>query len=96
MVHGLPHVKHVHQLCVDCITTKLKLSLFPLQKKQQMEVLLDLVHDNLCGPIMLVTPTGKQYFLLLVDDRSRYMWVEFLTAKSDTLIAIKNSKQRWR
>jgi hypothetical protein len=43
-----------------------------------------------------VTPTGKQYFLLLVDDRSRYMWVEFLTAKSDTLVAIKNSKQRWR
>lgn len=54
-----------------------------------MEVLLDLVHDDLCGPIMLVTPTGKQYFLLLVDDRSRYMWVEFLTAKSDTLVAIK-------
>jgi len=29
MVHGLPHVDHVHQLCADCVTTKLKRSPFP-------------------------------------------------------------------
>ena len=29
MVHGLPHIEHVHQLWRDCITTKLKRSLFP-------------------------------------------------------------------
>jgi len=29
MVRGLPHVKNVHQLCTDCVTTKLKRSPFP-------------------------------------------------------------------
>ena len=24
MVHGLPQVDHVHQLCADCVTTKMK------------------------------------------------------------------------
>jgi transposase InsO family protein len=89
MVHGLPHIEHVHQLCADCITTKLKRSLFPLQAKRREEGLLDLVHGDLCGPITLATPGDKQYFLLLVDDKSRYMWAVLLAVKSDTLAAIK-------
>ena len=51
--------------------------------------MLDLVHGDLCGPITPATPGGKQYFLLLVDDKSRYMWVSLLVAKSDTLAAVK-------
>ena len=51
--------------------------------------MLDLVHGDLCGPITPATPGGKQYFLLLIDDKSRYMWVALLTAKSDTLVAVK-------
>jgi hypothetical protein len=89
MVHGLPHIEHVHQLCADCVTTKLKRRPFPSQAKRRAEGLLDLVHGDPCGPITPVTPGGKQYFLLLVDDKSRYMWVALLAAKSDTLVAIK-------
>ena len=33
------------------------------------------MHGDLCGPIAPETPNGSKYFLLLVDDRSRYMWV---------------------
>jgi hypothetical protein len=29
MVHGIPHIDHVHQLCANCVTTKLKRSPFP-------------------------------------------------------------------
>ena len=47
-----------------------------------------MVHGDLCGPITPATPGGKQYFLLLVDDKSRYMWVTLLAAKSDTLAAV--------
>ena len=35
--------------------------------------ILDLVHDDICGPITLMTPSDSRYFLLLVDDKSRYM-----------------------
>jgi transposase InsO family protein len=36
-----------------------------------------------------VTPGGRRYFLLLVDDATRYMWVVLLTAKSEASSAIK-------
>ncbi|XP_074324194.1 uncharacterized protein LOC141659023 [Apium graveolens] len=37
----------------------------------------------------LETASGKRYFLLLVDDFSRYMWVYFLKANNDVLDAFK-------
>ncbi|XP_066341538.1 uncharacterized protein [Miscanthus floridulus] len=81
-------------LCADCVTTKLKRTPFLSQAKRRTEGLLDLVHGDLCGPISPATPGGKQYFLLLVDDRSRYMWVALLAVKSDTLVAMKKF-QAW-
>lgn len=42
---------------------------------------LELVHGDLCGPITLATPGGKKFFLLMVDDYSRYMWMELLPSK---------------
>jgi hypothetical protein len=94
MVQGLPPIDRVHQLCIECVTTKLKRRPFPLQAKRRAEGLLDLVHSNLCGPITPPTPGGKQYFLLLVDDKSRFMWVALLAAKSDTLAAVKKFQAR--
>jgi transposase InsO family protein len=35
------------------------------------------------------TPSGRHYFLLLVDDATRCMWVVLLTAKSEASSAIK-------
>jgi hypothetical protein len=94
LVHGIPRINHIDQLCADCIATKMKRSSFPSQAKRQPNGLLDLVHGDLCGPIASVTPGGKKYFLLLVDDRSRFMWVALLTAKSDTLVAVKMFKAK--
>jgi transposase InsO family protein len=50
---------------------------------------LELVHGDLCGPVKPATPGGRRYFLLLVDDATRYMWVVLLTAKSEASSAIK-------
>jgi hypothetical protein len=36
-----------------------------------------------------VTPGGKKYFLLLIDDKSMLMWLVLVAAKSDTLAALK-------
>jgi transposase InsO family protein len=36
-----------------------------------------------------VTPGGRRYFLLFVDDATCYMWVVLLTAKSEASSAIK-------
>jgi transposase InsO family protein len=89
MAKGLPYVDHIHQLCVDGVTTKLKRSPFPSQAKWRAAGMLDLVHGDLCGPITPSTPGGKRYFLLLVDDKSRYMWLVLLAVKSDILTTLK-------
>lgn len=42
---------------------------------------LQLVFVNLCGPITPATPAGDKYFMLLVDDFSRWMHVYVLKSK---------------
>jgi len=50
---------------------------------------LQLLHGDLCGPISPPTPSGNRYFLLLVDDFSRYMWIALLPSKDGAAAAIK-------
>ena len=47
---------------------------FPRQANFRAKEKLELVHGDLCGPVTPATPGGRRYFLLLVDDHSRYMW----------------------
>jgi hypothetical protein len=52
------------------------------------------VHGDLCGPIsprtrrMLLAMFTTIYFLLLVDDMSRYMWLTLLRSTADAPAAI--------
>ena len=55
---------------------------------------LELIHGDLSGPIMPATNGGRRYFLLLMDDCSRYMWLQLLTSKDKVAAAIKKFKTR--
>jgi hypothetical protein len=50
------------------------------------------VHEDLCGPVTPVTPVGRRYFLLLVDNLSRYMWVVVLGSKGEAADAIRRAQ----
>jgi hypothetical protein len=50
--------------------------------------------EEWCSPIMMATPGGKKYFLLVVDNKSRFMWLMLLAAKSDTLATVKRFQAR--
>jgi transposase InsO family protein len=50
------------------------------------------VHGDLCGPVTPATPGGRRYFLLLVDDLSRYMWVVVLGSKGEAADAIRRTQ----
>jgi transposase InsO family protein len=89
MVHGLPPISHTEQFCDTCVLTKHRRGVFPKQSKYHADKALELVHDDLCGPVKPVTPDGRRYFLLLIDDATCYMWVVLLTAKSEASSAIK-------
>ena len=89
MVRSLPDIEHVEQLCEFCMATKQRRASFLAAAKYRAQGLLDLVHDNLCGPITPATPGGRRHFMLLVDDLSWYMWVRLLRSKDEAPAAIK-------
>ena len=45
---------------------------------------LELLHVDLMGPTRTDSLGGKRYIMVIVNDFSRYTWVEFLREKSVT------------
>jgi hypothetical protein len=89
MVRGLPPISHAEQFCDTYVLAKHRRGIFLKQSKYRTNRALELVHSDLYGPVKPATPGGRRYFLLLVDDTTRYMWVVLLTAKSEASSAIK-------
>lgn len=89
LVRRLSHITHHHQICDGCLVGKQGCLPFPQAMSYRVNDRIDLVHGDLCGPIMPATYGGKKYFLLLVDDMSRYMWVVLLHGKDEAADAVK-------
>jgi hypothetical protein len=83
MVRGLPCLDHVEQFCDVCVLTKQRRLPLTQQSSFRAKERLELVHGDLCGPVTPTTLGGRRYFLLLVDDLSRYMWVMILGSKGE-------------
>src|SRR4028118_2218566 len=45
----------------------------------------ELIHTDLHGPFPCKSAGGKHYFVVFVDDATRFIWVRFLAKKSDLL-----------
>jgi transposase InsO family protein len=50
---------------------------------------LELLHMDLFGPIAYISIGGSKYYLVIVDDYSRFTWVFFLQEKSQTQEILK-------
>jgi hypothetical protein len=46
---------------------------------------LELIQGDICGPITPAMLGGKHYFLLLVDEFSRYVWIVLLKTKEEAV-----------
>jgi hypothetical protein len=88
----MPPVEHVKEFCDGCAIVKQHRTLFPRATGFRAEKPLELVHMDLCGPITPPTAGGKKYFLLLIDDHSRYMWLELIRTKDEALRFFKKVK----
>ncbi|KAJ9556623.1 LOW QUALITY PROTEIN: hypothetical protein OSB04_011237 [Centaurea solstitialis] len=84
LVKGLPETRlSKDTLCPACEQGKMKRSSHPPKMDSNSKNPLDMIHMDLCGPTRTESLARKKYMLVLVDELSRFTWLEFLRAKSD-------------
>lgn len=90
LVGGMPKISKPTQVCEGCLVGKQTRRPYPLQSNYRAKMRLEIVHGDLCGPITPPTPSGNQYFMLLVDDYTRAMWVYLMKTKDEAFQVFKN------
>ena len=95
LVKGLPKIKfEKDHLCSACEMGKLKRSAHRSKADPSYDKPLQLLHVDLCGPISVQSLGGKKYILVLIDEFSRFTWVEFVRKKSHVPIILINLLKR--
>ena len=86
-------VKTSNMVCKECVMVKQHISTFS-NKKFTTTKKLDIVHTDLSGPTKTRGFYGERYFMILVDEFTRMMWVAFLKKKSEAFEKFKIFKNR--
>jgi transposase InsO family protein len=83
--------KHVQHHCKHCVIGKMhKLPFAPSQFHSTQP--LELIHSDVWGPAPVNSSNGYRYYLLFVDDYSRFSWLYLLKHKSDVLTTFTHFK----
>jgi hypothetical protein len=75
MVTGIPplHVEH-DGVYRGCALGKNAKGTF-LNSDNRSKGILDLIHSDLCGPMMIASLSGYLYYVIFIDDYSKKMWI---------------------
>ena len=92
IVEGIHVIKDDHIKCVACALGKQHRKEFPNHEEKRHTELLKLKHTDVCGPMQTRSLGGAWYFLIFVDDRSRFIWVYFLRRKDNVFEYFKEFK----
>lgn len=85
-------IQHPDQVCQACLAAEQTRKPFPNSAKWRAEEPLQLVHVDLCGPITPFTVVGNKYFMMLVDDCTRWTTVFMLKTKDQVVDAFVKFK----
>ena len=55
---------------------------------------MDYVHYDIWGPAKVISKGGSQYYMSLIDDYSRRVWIYLFKNKSDALAKFKKWKTK--
>ena len=92
MAGGVPLIQKPDQVCQSCLAAKQTRLSFPRSVVWRAEEPLGLIHVDLCGPINPVSVSGNKYFMLLVDDCTRWCSVYMLKSKDEAVEAFVKFK----
>ena len=89
-IRGIPKLRIVEgKVCGECQIGKQVRMSHPMLEHQTTSKVLELLHMDLMGPMQVESLGGKRYVLVVVDDFSRYTWVNFIREKSDAFDVFK-------
>ncbi|PKU75744.1 Retrovirus-related Pol polyprotein from transposon TNT 1-94 [Dendrobium catenatum] len=102
---GHPHLRTLHKIaqtnpslhipklssfscntCIQCKCHKLPFELAKSRAKSPLE----LVHTDVWGPAPIISTQGYKFFVIFIDDCSRYTWLFPIIHKSDVFGIFKN------
>jgi hypothetical protein len=76
--------------CVSCTEAKQSVKPFPSRSESARQNKGELTHIDVWGKYDISSISGHQYYLLLVDDATRYVTVYFLKGKNEASNYVKN------
>ena len=95
LVRGLKDVKfEKNKLCSACQADKQVANTYPTKTYMSTIRVLELLHMDLFGPTTYKSLRGNLYYLVIVDDCSKYTWVFFLHDKTEVAACFKKFAKR--
>jgi hypothetical protein len=92
LVDGLPNIHFSKGICEGCVLGKHPQEKFDKGKTQRASSTLDIIHSDLMGPFTHPSIIKSRFFLIFVDDFSRFTWIYFLRKKSEVFQHLKDFK----
>ncbi|KAG8503616.1 hypothetical protein CXB51_001792 [Gossypium anomalum] len=85
MVENFIKTVQIEDLCEVCQMGKQARLPFPANTTWRASSKLELVHSDVWGPMRTESLNGNRYFILFIDDCTRYCWIYFLKHKSEVV-----------
>jgi hypothetical protein len=99
-VRRLPQIAHGVSItssitpsrCESCIIGKHPRGSHPPSESPPASRFLELIHSDVCGPLPVLTPHHKCYFIILLDDHTGVLDLQLLASKDQALEACSDGK----
>lgn len=78
-----------NKVCEICVHAKQTRDVFPISSNKT-SVPFDLIRCNLWGPYRVQSHSGARYFITIVDDYTRIVWLFVLSTKNEVMRTIKD------
>jgi hypothetical protein len=92
LVDSLPDIHFSKGVCEGCVLRKHPQEKFSKGKSQRSSTPLYLIHSDLMGPFLHPSINKVRFFLIFVDDLSRFTWIYFLRKKYEVFQHLKDFK----
>jgi hypothetical protein len=91
MVEGMYNCSLDFDFCEHCVYGKKNRVRFPSGAMRE-EIILQLVHNDVFGPVSVPSLVKSVYYVSFIDDFSRDTWIYFLRKKSEVFDRFKEFK----